>query len=45
MKLKKISYEDALARFRHSLEVKRAAEKRLTEEFKNMGLKGTVVTL
>ena len=45
MEKKKITYEDALARFKRSLEIKRAAEKRMEEEFKQMGLTGTIVTL
>ena len=41
----KISYEEALARFKHSLEVKRAAEKRIAEEWTRRGLTGTIVAL
>ena len=45
MEKKKVTYEEALARFKHSLEVKRAAEKRMAEEWKAMGLTGTIVSL
>ena len=45
MEVKKPTYEEALARFKHSLEIKHAAEKRMAEEFKQMGLKGTIVSL
>ena len=45
METKKISYEEALARFKHSLEIKRAAEKRFAERCKQMGLTGTIVSL
>lgn len=45
MEIKKPTYEEALARFKRSLEIKRAAEKRMAEEFKQMGLKGTIVSL
>ena len=45
MELKKITYEEALARFKRSLEIKRTAEKRMEEEFRQMGLKGTIVSL
>ena len=45
MAIKKVTYEEALARFRHSLEVKRAAEKRIAEEWARRGLKGTIVAL
>ena len=45
MDVKKVTYEEALARFRHSLEVKRAAEKRIAEEWARRGLKGTIVAL
>ena len=33
MTVKKVTYEEALARFKHSLEVKRAAERRIAEEW------------
>lgn len=45
MEIKKPTYEEALARWKHSLEIKRVAEKRMAEEFKLMGLKGTIVSL
>ena len=45
MDVKKVTYEEALARFRHSLEVKRAAEKRIAEEWARRGLTGTIVAL
>ena len=45
MDIKKVTYEEALARFKRSLEIKRNAEKRMAEEWKAMGLKGTIVSL
>lgn len=45
MEVKKITYEEALARWKHSLEIKRAAEKRMAEEWRAMGLTGTIVSL
>ena len=45
MEVKKVTYEEALARFKRSLEIKRAAEKRMEEEWRAMGYKGTVVSL
>lgn len=45
MDVKKVTYEEALARFKRSLEIKRAAEKRFKERCKQMGLKGTIVSL
>lgn len=45
MDVKKVTYEEALARFKRSLEIRRAAEKRMEEEFKQMGLKGKIVSL
>ena len=45
MVIKKVSYEEALARFKHSLEVKRAAEKRIADEWARRGLTGTIVAL
>jgi len=45
MELKKVTYEEALARFKRSLEIKRAAEKRMAEEWRAMGLTGTIVSL
>lgn len=45
MEIKKVTYEEALARFKRSLEVKRNAERRMAEEWKKMGLTGTIVSL
>ena len=45
MDIKEVTYEEALARFKRSLEIKRNAEKRMAEEWKAMGLKGTIVSL
>jgi hypothetical protein len=45
MEIKKVTYEEALARFKRSLEIKRNAEKRMAEEWKAMGLTGTIVSL
>jgi len=45
MKTKKITYEQALARLKRSIEVKRNAERRMAEEWKAMGLQGNIVTL
>lgn len=45
MEIKKVTYEEALARFKRSLEIKRKAEKRMEEEWKAMGLTGTIVSL
>jgi hypothetical protein len=45
METKKITYEEALARFKRSLEIKRNAEKRFEERCRQMGLTGTIVTL
>lgn len=45
MDIKKVTYDEALARFKHSLEIKRAAEKRIAEEWARRGLKGTIVSL
>ena len=45
MEAKKITYEEALARFRRSLEIKRNAEKRMAEEWKRRGITGTIVSL
>ncbi|MBO5631444.1 MAG: hypothetical protein J5965_20445 [Aeriscardovia sp.] len=45
MDVKKVTYEEALARFKHSLEVKRAAGKRIAEEWARRGLTGTIVSL
>jgi hypothetical protein len=45
MDIKEVTYEEALARFKRSLEIRRNAEKRMAEEWKAMGLKGTIVSL
>ena len=45
MELKKITYEEALARWKHSIEIKRAAEKRMAEEWARRGITGTIVSL
>ena len=45
MEVKKPTYEEALARFKRSLDVKRNAERRMAEEWKKMGLTGTIVSL
>ena len=45
MDIKKVTYEEALARFKRSLEIKRNAEERMAEEWKKMGLTGTIVSL
>ena len=45
MDVKKVTYDEALARFKSSLEIKRAAEKRIAEEWARRGLKGTIVSL
>ena len=45
MATKKVTYEEALARFKHALEVKHNAERRMAEEWREMGLTGKVVTL
>lgn len=45
MDIKHVTYEQALARFKRSLEIKRNAERRMAEEWKAMGLQGTAVTL
>ena len=45
METNKVTYEIALARFKHSLEVKRAAEKRIEEQWRREGLTGTIVSL
>ena len=45
MKTKKITYEQALARLKRSIEVKRNAERRMAKEWKAMGLQGNIVTL
>ncbi|MBR1557110.1 MAG: hypothetical protein IJ647_05060 [Prevotella sp.] len=45
MEIKKVTYEEALARFKRSLEIKRAAQKRMKEEWDRRGIKGTIVSL
>ena len=45
MEIKKGTDGGALARFKRSLEIKRNAEKRMAEEWKAMGLTGTIVSL
>lgn len=45
MGTKKITYEEALARFKRSLEIKRNAEKRMAEEWERRGITGTIVSL
>ena len=45
MEVKKITYEEALARWKRSLEIKRAAEKRMVEEWARRGITGTIVSL
>ena len=45
MEIKKVTYEEALARFKHSLEIKHAAQKRMKEEWDRRGIKGTIVSL
>ena len=39
------AYEEALARLKRSLEIKRDAEKRIAEEWFRRGLTGTIVSL
>ena len=45
MEIKKPIYEEALARWKHSLEIKRAAENRMAEEWTRRGITGTIVSL
>lgn len=45
MENKKITYEEALARIKRSLEIRRNVERRMADEWENMGLKGTVESL
>ena len=45
METKKVTYEEALARFKHSLEVKRTAEKRIADEWARRGITGKMVAL
>ena len=42
---KKIKYEQALARWKRSIQIKREAEKRMAEEWKRRGITGTIVSL
>ena len=41
----KVTYEEALARWKRSLEIKREAEKRIAEEWARRGITGTIVAL
>ena len=45
MEIKKISYEEALARIKRSLEIRRNAKRRMADEWEKMGLKGTAESL
>ena len=45
MEIKKITYEEALARFKRSLEIRRNVERRMADEWEKMGLKGTAESL
>lgn len=45
MEIKKITYEEALARIKRSLEIRRNVERRMADEWEKMGLKGTVESL
>ena len=45
MEVKKVTYKEALARFKHSLEIRHAAEKRIEEQWHSEGLTGTIVSL
>ena len=45
MEVKKKTYEEALARFKRSLEIKRAAEKRIEEQWRSEGYTGAIVSL
>jgi len=44
-KTKKVTYEEALARFKRSLEIKRNAERRIEEHWQSEGLTGTIASL
>lgn len=44
-KTKKITYEEALARFKRALENKRKAERRMQKEWEAMGMTGKIVSL
>lgn len=45
MEVKEVTYEEALARFKRSLEIKRAAQRRMEEEWNRRDVKGTIVSL
>lgn len=45
MEKKKVTYEEALARWKHSLKIKHEAEKRMAEEWERRGITGTIVSL
>ena len=45
MGIKKVTYEEALARIKRSLEIRRNAERRMADEWEKMGLKGTAESL
>ena len=45
METKKVTYDEALVRFKRSLKIKHDAEKRMKEEWEKMGLTGTIVSL
>ncbi len=45
MEVKEVTYEEALARFKRSLEIKRAAQRRMEEEWNRRGVKGRIVSL
>lgn len=45
MGIKKVTYEEALARIKRSLEIRRNAKRRMADEWEKMGLKGTVESL
>jgi len=45
MEVKKVTYEEALARFKRSLEIKRKAEKRMEEYWRSEGYTGPIVSL
>ncbi len=45
MEVKKVTYEEALARFKRSLEIKHAAEKRIEKQWRSEGYTGPIVSL
>ena len=45
MGIKKVTYEEALARFKRSLEIRRNVERRMADEWEKMGLKGIAESL